>query len=124
MTLRSLRLAPVVAILGLGLPFLSSAMAATPGSAPLPTLTSVQAQHVGKVDRVTFGFTNGLPADIHLQWVDTLHHDGSGLPVAGGRHEGVGGVLQRGQQPRRERLHDQGTDGVRAAQRDHRGQRR
>ena len=47
----------------------------------LPTLTSVQAQHVGKVDRVTFGFTNGLPADVFVQWVDTLHQDGSGLPV-------------------------------------------
>ena len=81
MTFRSLRLAPVVAILGLGLPFLSPATAATPGSVALPTLTSVQAQHVGKVDRVTFGFTNGLPADVLVQWVDTLHHDGSGLPV-------------------------------------------
>jgi hypothetical protein len=47
----------------------------------LPTLTSVQAQHVGKVDRVTFGFANGLPADVHVSWVDTLHHDGSGRPV-------------------------------------------
>ena len=81
MTLRSLRLAPVVAIFGLGLPFLSPATAATPDRVVLPTLTSVQAQHVGKVDRVTFGFTNGLPQDVQLQWVDTLRHDGSGLPV-------------------------------------------
>ena len=36
---------------------------------------------MGKVDRVTFGFTNGLPADIFVKWVDTLHHDGSGLPA-------------------------------------------
>ncbi len=70
------------AMLGLGLPLLSSPHAVTaPGTAALPTLTSVQAQHVGKVDRVTFGFTNGLPADVQLQWVDTLRHDGSGLPV-------------------------------------------
>jgi hypothetical protein len=81
MTFRSLRLAPVVAILGLGLPFLSPAMAETPDRVVLPTLTSVQAQHVGKVDRVTFGFTNGLPDDVHVTWVDTLIHDGSGLPV-------------------------------------------
>ena len=47
MTFRSLRLAPVVAILGLGLPFLSPATTATPGSVALPTLTSVQAQLVG-----------------------------------------------------------------------------
>jgi hypothetical protein len=81
MSLRSLRLAPVVAIIGLGLPFLSPATSATPDRVVLPTLTSVQAQHVGKVDRVTFGFTNGLPQDVQLQWVDTLRHDGSGLPV-------------------------------------------
>ena len=36
---------------------------------------------LGKVDRVTFAFTNGLPADVHVSWVDSLHHDGSGLPV-------------------------------------------
>jgi hypothetical protein len=82
MTFRSLRLAPVIAILGLGLPLLSpQSVAAAPSRVALPTLTSVQAQHVGKVDRVTFVFTNGLPAHVHPQWVDTLVHDGSGLPV-------------------------------------------
>ena len=82
MNVRSLRLAPAVALLGLGLPLLSPPPAATaPGEAALPILTSLQAQHVGKVDRVTFGFTNGLPQDVQLQWVDTLQHDGSGLPV-------------------------------------------
>jgi hypothetical protein len=81
MTFRSLRLASVVAVLGLGLPFLPSATAEAPGSVALPTLTSIQAKHVGKVDRVTFGFTNGLPADVQVQWVDTLVHDGSGVPV-------------------------------------------
>ena len=82
MTFRSLRLAPVIAILGLGLPLLSPPpVAATPSRVALPTLTSVQAQHVGKVDRVTFGFSNGLPAHVYPQWVDTLVHDGSGLPV-------------------------------------------
>jgi hypothetical protein len=82
MTFRSLRLAPVIAILGLGLPVLSPPpVAATQSLVALPILTSVQAQHVGKVDRVTFGFTNGLPADVLVTWVDTLQHDGSGLPV-------------------------------------------
>jgi len=82
MTVMSLRLGSAVAILGLGLPLLSSPPApAAPGRVAVPTLTSVAAQHVGKVDRVTFGFTNGLPAHVHLEWVDTLVHDGSGLPV-------------------------------------------
>ncbi len=82
MKLRSARPALAVALLGLGLPLLSSPPAATAsGQAALPILTSLQAQHVGKVDRVTFGFTNGLPQDVQLQWVDTLQHDGSGLPV-------------------------------------------
>ncbi len=54
---------------------------AAPSRVVLPTLTSVTAQHVGKVDRVTFGFANGLPADVQVQWVDTLVHDGSGVPV-------------------------------------------
>ena len=93
----------------------------TPGRVVLPTLTSVQAQHVGKVDRVTFGFTNGLPADVLLEWVDTLHHDGSGLPVrvAGTK---VLAVVFTGRH-----AHDQNgstiraRDGVRAAQRDHGG---
>ena len=82
MSVRSLRLAPVLAILGLGLPLLSPPPAGAASSqVALPTLTSVQAQHVGKVDRVTFGFANGLPRDVQLRWVDTLRHDGSGLPV-------------------------------------------
>jgi len=90
MKLRSARPALAVALLGVGLPLLSSPPAATaasqapsqaPSQAALPILTSLQAQHVGKVDRVTFGFTNGLPQDVQLQWVDTLQHDGSGLPV-------------------------------------------
>jgi hypothetical protein len=90
MTFRSPVRRLAVATLALGLPLLSPVMAATaapspdattPGRVVLPTLTSVQALHVGKVDRVTFGFTNGLPADVLLEWVDTLHHDGSGLPV-------------------------------------------
>lgn len=47
----------------------------------LPVLTSVKARHVGHVDRVVFGFTGGVPASVHADWVDTLVHDGSGLPV-------------------------------------------
>ncbi len=82
MNVRSMRLLPAVALLGLGIPLLSSPPASTmPARVVLPTLTSIQAQHVGKVDRVTFGFTNGLPADVQLQWVSVLQHDGSGLPV-------------------------------------------
>jgi hypothetical protein len=69
-----------VAVVGLALPLLSTPPAATAAKAQ-PTLVSVQAQHVGNVDRVTFGFRNGLPPDVFLQWVDTLHRDGSGLPV-------------------------------------------
>jgi len=81
MTSRSARFAPLLAVLGLGLPLLSASPAVTAPRVVLPTLTSVQAQHVGKVDRVTFGFTDGLPSDIHAEWVDTLRYDGSGLPV-------------------------------------------
>ena len=83
MRFRSLRLGLAVAMLGLALPLLSPAVpaSATTDRVVLPTLTSVQAQHVGNVDRVTFGFANGLPADVFVDWVDTLHRDGSGLPV-------------------------------------------
>ncbi len=72
-----------VAILGLGLPMLCPAgpAATASGRVVIPTLTSVQAQHVGKVDRVTFTFEDGLPDDVLVDWVDTLHHDGSGRPV-------------------------------------------
>jgi hypothetical protein len=78
MTVKPLRLGLVVA-LALGLPLISSP---TVAAAPqLPTLISVTAQHRGSVDRVTFGFSNGLPAHVHPQWVDTVVHDGSGLPV-------------------------------------------
>jgi sporulation and spore germination protein len=82
MTVRSTWLA-----IALGLVLLAPAgpAAAAPAAARervvVPTLTSVQAQHVGKVDRVTFGFANGLPDHVYPQWVDTLVHDGSGLPV-------------------------------------------
>jgi len=44
-------------------------------------LTSVHARHVGNVDRVVFGFSGGVPSAVHPEWVDTLVHDGSGLPV-------------------------------------------
>ncbi len=86
MSIRSLRLLPLVAVLGLGLPLLSlppAALAAPPDQARVaqPTLTSVTALHVGRVDRVTFGFTNGLPDHVYPRWVDRLVHDGSGLPV-------------------------------------------
>ncbi|MDX6374485.1 MAG: hypothetical protein QOD98_3473 [Nocardioidaceae bacterium] len=52
-----------------------------PRAATTPTLTSVRARHVGDVDRVTFRFAGGAPTDVDLAWVDTLTHDGSGLPV-------------------------------------------
>jgi len=82
MRFRSQRLLPLVALLGLGAPAAPSAPAsAATGPVALSTLTSVSATHVGKVDRVTFDFTGGLPGDVHVEWVDTLVHDGSGLPV-------------------------------------------
>ncbi len=85
MRFRSLGLGVAVGALGLSMMAPATAAAAPETSAPgllaLPTLTSVQAQHVGNVDRVTFGFANGLPEDVLLDWVDTLHHDGSGFPV-------------------------------------------
>ncbi len=75
-----LRLAPVLAVLGLGSSSLSPPATAA-GPATLPVLTSVTARHVGDVDRVVFRFNGGLPQTVHLAWVDTLVHDGSGLPV-------------------------------------------
>jgi hypothetical protein len=47
----------------------------------LPVLTSVRARHVGHIDRLVFGFTGGVPDTVRPAWVDTLVHDGSGLPV-------------------------------------------
>jgi hypothetical protein len=79
--LRSPALGLAVALLGFGLPLLSPPPATSSGQVVLPTLISVQARHVGKVDRVTFTFRDGLPDDELLAWVDTLHRDGSGLPV-------------------------------------------
>jgi hypothetical protein len=55
--------------------------AAAPGAAATPTLLSVRARHVGDADQVVFRFADGVPADVDLAWVDTLTHDGSGLPV-------------------------------------------
>jgi Sporulation and spore germination len=84
MTLSILRLGPRAAALGLGLALLSLPTAtAAPASERIgtPTLTSVSARHVGDVDRVTFGFSNGLPAHVYPQWKDRLVYDGSGLPV-------------------------------------------
>jgi len=46
-----------------------------------PVLVSIKARHVGSVDRVVFGFTGGVPQSVQPTWVDTLTHDGSGLPV-------------------------------------------
>jgi hypothetical protein len=93
-TARSLRLLPLVAVLGLGLPLLSTPPTATaaPDRFLQPTLTSVTAEHVGEVDRVTFVFSNGLPDHVYPQWVDKVIYDGSGLPVrvAGAKALAVG----------------------------------
>lgn len=59
----------------------ATATAAEPDGAALPVLTSVTARHVGNVDRVVFKFTGGAPTTVFPEWVDTLVHDGSGLPV-------------------------------------------
>jgi len=86
----------------------ASPAAARPGDhrAALPVLTSVKARHVGNVDRVVFAFTGGVPATVHPEWVDTLVHDGSGLPVrvAGAK---VLSVVMTGAQ-----AHDQGGSTV------------
>ena len=67
MTFRSLRLAPAVAILGLGLPFLPPRpRPRTPRRVVLPTLTSVQAQHVGE----------GRPGDVRLHQRATCRRPG------------------------------------------------
>jgi hypothetical protein len=58
----------------------ATATAGVQRAAP-PVLTSVQARHVGNVDRVVFRFSGGVPATVYAEWVDTLVHDGSGLPV-------------------------------------------
>ena len=81
MRFRSSGVGLAVALLTLTLVSPAAPATATRDRVVLPTLTSVQAQHVGNVDRVTFGFSNGLPADIHIEWVDTLPHDGSGHPM-------------------------------------------
>jgi hypothetical protein len=93
-------LAPVV-------PAASGAPTPRPRATTTPTLTSVRARHVGDVDRVTFRFAGGAPTDVDLAWVDTLAHDGSGLPVriAGAK---VLSVVLRGAV-----AHDQGGSTVR-----------
>jgi hypothetical protein len=75
--------APLVGLCLLALSPVSTSAATedTAHRAALPVLTSVKARHVGKVDRVVFRFTGGVPTSAHAEWVDTLVHDGSGLPV-------------------------------------------
>jgi hypothetical protein len=64
------------------LPATARAAAHHPTSRPAqPVLVSVKARHIGSVDRVVFGFTGGVPQSVQPTWVDTLTHDGSGLPV-------------------------------------------
>ncbi len=82
MSARSLRLAPMIAVVGLGLSLLSPPGAATGmGRSVAPVLTSVTARHVGNVDRVVFSFSGGLPQSVYVSWEDSLVYDGSGLPV-------------------------------------------
>ncbi len=93
MTSRSTRLGAALVGLGLSLLLLPPAVpvSASPPSRTTPApasagvglsvLTSVRARHVGNVDRVTFTFRQGLPADVRVTWVDALRHDGSGRPV-------------------------------------------
>ena len=73
---------PLLALCLLALSSEPSATAtASAHRAPLPVLTSVKARHVGDLDRVVFRFSGGVPASVYASWVDTLVHDGSGLPV-------------------------------------------
>jgi len=78
MRFRSVAAGLAFALVGLpGTPLPATADAAR----TVPTLVSVQARHVGNVDRVTFTFRDGLPQSVFLEWVDTLHYDGSGKPA-------------------------------------------
>jgi hypothetical protein len=62
-------------------PLPPAAASPQPHRAAPPVLTSIKARHVGSVDRVVFRFSGGLPQSVYAEWVDTLVHDGSGLPV-------------------------------------------
>jgi hypothetical protein len=76
------RLGSLLVVVALWLAPLSEPSAtAAPSAVAPPTLVSVQARHVGDVDRVVFGFTGGLPTTVFAEWVDTLASDGSGRPV-------------------------------------------
>ena len=102
----------------------TAATATGPDRVALPVLTSVSARHVGNVDRVVFRFTGGVPTTVFPEWVDTLVHDGSGLPVRVAGAKVLLRVDERRRGPRREWIHGGRTHVLRVAERDHRGQRR
>ena len=70
-----------LALCGLAPGAASASPTAPERPAPLPTLVSVHARHVGAVDRVVFRFTGGTPGDVSAAWVDTLVSDGWGRRV-------------------------------------------
>lgn len=81
------RRAILISILSAGVLGASVLAGAPPAAAvTTPTLVDIRAVHVGDVDRVTFEFRDGLPAERSLRYVDRLVGDPSGLPVwmAGG----------------------------------------
>ena len=47
----------------------------------VPTLVAIRAAHHPGFDRIVFQFAGGLPTSHHVQYVDELLGDGSGLPV-------------------------------------------
>ena len=82
MSVRSLRLLPAVAILGLGLPLLSMPPAtAVAGSRRAPGAHLGDCAARGERRPGGVRVRRGLPTTVLPEWVDTLVHDGSGLPV-------------------------------------------
>ena len=47
----------------------------------MPTLVAIRAAHHPGFDRIVFQFTGGLPTSHHVQYVDVLRGDASGLPI-------------------------------------------
>ena len=47
----------------------------------VPTLVAIRAAHHPGFDRIVFQFTGGLPTSHHVQYVDVLRGDASGLPI-------------------------------------------
>lgn len=73
-------LLPLLTAAALVVPLAAVAPAPAAATTP-PVLVDVRAAHHTGFDRVVFDFRGGLPASRHLEYVDQLTGDGSGLPV-------------------------------------------